>query len=607
MAARRVPHRSPGGGPSRRQAAAAALAALVLALVTSPPARPAAPAGAAPPPGAVPTEAVPPTIGAGPATPPVTVTPDGDPRDDGQLGERLDRAREYLRRQMSELRIPGVAYAVVRRDRVLDQGAWGVDGDGAPLTVETPLVLGSVSKSFTALAVMQLVEAGRVELDAPVRRYVPWFRLADESAAARITVRQLLVQASGLPQVATIGLTDRYDNTPGALARSVRDLAAVRPVAPPGGTHRYSDANYQILGVLVEEVTGQTYAEYLRRNVLDPLRMNRSATTEAEARAIGGIPAGHRYYLGHPRRFDPPFDGSGISYGFLAASLSDLTHYLVAQLDGGRYGDRRVLSPAGIAQLHAGQVDTAGTGRYAMGWRDDVLSGPGDRVVWHAGATAGSFGQLLVLPDAELAVAVLANSYSLALDAPLVAAGFNVVRILRGGAPVAARADQTLARVLAGLLVAVALLLALVAWSLVRTVRHVGIARGRRAGTLPTRGRALAGTLLWVAACVALAAGAGWGLPALWDGAGLAQVLLFAPDVGHALVAVTLSAALLGVVRLGLGGYVVAVRSRAGSGGAERGDGGPATGRAPYRSGGAGRSPGRTARTSSRRRSRPWR
>ncbi|WP_148086339.1 serine hydrolase [Micromonospora sp. HM5-17] len=569
MPVRHMPRGRGAAGRVRRGplglAASAAVAALVLAVSTLPGPALAAPSAAPSTPSTgAPPSATPAIPGPGPAASSRAVPAEGDLAG-GQLGDRVGRARDYLRRHMSALRIPGLAYAVVHGDRVVDQGAWGVDGDGAPLTVETPFVLGSVSKSFTALAVMQLVEAGQVELDAPVRRYVPWFRLADESAAARITVRQLLIQTSGLPQVAALGLTDRYDNTPGALARSVRDLAAVRPTAEPGATHQYSDANYQILGVLVEEVTGQTYAEYLRRNVLDPLRMTRSAATEAEARAIGGIPAGHRYYLGRPRRFDPPFDGSGISDGFLAASPADLTHYLIAQLNGGRYGDRQVLSAAGVAQLHAGQVATGGTGRYALGWRDDVLSGLGDRVVWHAGATANFFGHLLVLPDSELAVVVLANSYSLALDGPLVAAGFNVARILRGGSPVAAEADPTFTWVLGGLLAVLALLLALVAWSLVRAVRLVAVVWGRRAGAAPPRGRTATGTLAWVAGCAALALGTGWGLPALWDGAGLAQVLLFAPDLGHAAIAVVLGAALLGLVRLGLGGYLmVATRPKAG-------------------------------------------
>jgi CubicO group peptidase (beta-lactamase class C family) len=93
--------------------------------------------------------------------------------------------------------IPGVALAIVKDDQILYLKGYGqADPSGRPMTPQTPLILGSITKSFTALAVMQLVEAGKVELDAPVQKYIPWFRVADANASAQITVRQLLYQTS---------------------------------------------------------------------------------------------------------------------------------------------------------------------------------------------------------------------------------------------------------------------------------------------------------------------------------------------------------------------------------------------------------------------------
>ena len=298
--------------------------------------------------------------------------------------DRLAEVEAYLREHMATLKAPGAGYAVVRGDEVVAQAAWGVDGDGRPFTPQTPLVLGSTSKSFTALAVMQLVEAGRVELDAPVRTYLPWFRLADDDAAARITVRQLLLQTSGLPGVATRGLTDRYDNSPGALERSVRELASLHPTAPPGERHQYSDANYMVLGALVEAVTGTPFGAHLREAVLDPLAMTHAAATDEEARAVG-VPPGYRYYLGRTRRFAPPFDTSGVAYGFLAASIEDMSHYLIAQLNAGRYGETQLLSPDGVARMHTARVATGPHGGYGFGWRESTLSGTDLGLVWHAG------------------------------------------------------------------------------------------------------------------------------------------------------------------------------------------------------------------------------
>lgn len=465
--------------------------------------------------------------------------------------DEIARVEAYLRRHVAEIRIPGLAYAVVRGTEVIGQGTWGVDGDGVRVTPQTPFVVGSVSKSFTALAVRQLVEAGRVELDAPVRRYVPELRLADESAAARITVRQLLTHTTGLPQVVTMGLNDRYDNTPDGLARSVRDLATLSPTMPPGEAHQYSNANYMILGLLVETVTGQTFGGYLREHVLDPLDMTHSAATEAEARRVG-VPAGHRYYFGHPTRFAPPFDASGVPYGHLAASLSDLTHYAVAQLNDGRYGGATVLSPQGIAELHTGQVAVGGGSSYGLGWRESTLDGFGDRLVWHAGAAANYFSHILLVPGSDLAVVIMANVYGLAMDWPLASMAFNVARIMRGGEAVTAARDSALTWTLVGLLVVVGLLMIVLAWSVVRAVR-----RRRNAGVPAARRRIVAGTAGWVVGCAALAAGALWALPAMFDGASLAQAMLYTMDIGHAMVAVAVLAGAIALVRLAAAGYAL--------------------------------------------------
>lgn len=456
-------------------------------------------------------------------------------------GDATAGVEDYLRGQRDEHRIPGLAYAIVGRDRVLRQGAWGVDGEGAAVDGQTPFLIGSVAKPFTALAVMRLVEAGRIGLDDPVRRHLPWFRLADDEAAGRITVRQLLTHTSGLAQWAS--RTDRFDNTADGLARSVRDLATVQPTGSPGAAHRYSDANYMVLGALVETVTGQPYGGFLRREVFDPLDMRHAAGTEAEAGRVG-LPAGHRYWFGHPRRFDPGYDTSGVPYGYVAASLDDLTHFVMAQLDGGRYAGTRVLTADGVAQMHAGQAETGNGGRYGLGWRDTRLTGSGTRVVWHAGATPGYFAHLVLVPELGVGVIVLANSYSLALDGALAEMGFTIARSVRGETGTApGGTDPTFGAVLSALAAVAGLLTVGVVWSLVRVVRP-----GRRAR--PGRVRIVAATAGWITGCAVLAGLVAVALPAMLGG-DLGQAMLWTPDIGGAIVVIIALAGVVAVVRLG--------------------------------------------------------
>ncbi|MBQ1020755.1 beta-lactamase family protein [Micromonospora sp. D93] len=465
--------------------------------------------------------------------------------DDLAAGER------YLRTYLKQIKAPGLAYAVIRGDEVLQRGAWGVDGDGRPITTQTPFLLGSTSKSFTALAVAQLVEAGRVDLDTTASTYLPWLRLGGADTAPTVTVRQLLTHTSGLPQVWSTDLTDRYDNRPGALARSVRDLASVRHTAA-GQTHQYSDANYMILGALVENVTGDTFGGYLRRHVLDPLQMTHSAATVDEARAVG-IPAGHRYYFGRPQRFSAPFDTAGVPYGFLAASLDDLAHYAIAQLGGGRYGDTRILEAQSMRQLQAGAVAT-GHGTYGFGWRNSTLDGVGTRIVWHAGATPDFFTHIVLAPDSNLAVIIMTNVYGPYMDPLLSAGAFNLARILHGGSPATASEDPMQVWALAGLLGVAAVLLTLLVWSWARVLRR---RRGACVPPVRSRGRTIAATCTWIGACALVAVGAAWQVPALWEGAGLAKLQLWAPDVGHGIRVVVVLAAALALTRLGLGAHAM--------------------------------------------------
>src|SRR5437763_10799686 len=109
---------------------------------------------------------------------------------------RIDR---YVTAQMQEAHIPGLALGVVHGDHIVHLRGFGVANPaGQPVTPQTPFILGSLSKSFTAVAIMQLIEAGKMELDAPVQRYLPWFRVANRNASAQIRVYHLLHQTSGL-------------------------------------------------------------------------------------------------------------------------------------------------------------------------------------------------------------------------------------------------------------------------------------------------------------------------------------------------------------------------------------------------------------------------
>ena len=203
--------------------------------------------------------------------------------------------------------IPGLALGVVRGGEVVYLKGYGIAGpDGRAVTPQTPFILGSTSKSFTALAVMQLVEAGKIDLDAPVTSYLPWFRTADITASNQITVRNLLNQDSGLGVYAgRQGLADN-DQSSTALEQGVRQLAGLQLSQPVGKAFEYSNVNYTILGLIVQAVSGKPYEEYVQSEIFAPLDMTHSAAAITDPTAKD-IASGYRYWFYWPVAFDAPY------------------------------------------------------------------------------------------------------------------------------------------------------------------------------------------------------------------------------------------------------------------------------------------------------------
>src|SRR3712207_6504435 len=209
----------------------------------------------------------------------------------------FDAIDEHVRSQLDDLRMPGAALGIVKDGKVVHLQTFGdADEDGHAVTVETPFKIGSTSKSFTALAVMQLVEAGKIQLDAPVQQYLPDFRVADPEASKRITVRHLLNQVSGIPTSAGMDYMYRTDRADDALEREVANSKGVKLIADPGTTWQYSNRNYTTLGLLIKVVSGQSYEDYIQQHVLEPLSMTQSFTHLDDAKSHG-LATGHQYWF----------------------------------------------------------------------------------------------------------------------------------------------------------------------------------------------------------------------------------------------------------------------------------------------------------------------
>jgi CubicO group peptidase (beta-lactamase class C family) len=436
-----------------------------------------------------------------------------------------DEIDRYIEQQLKRLNVPGAAVAIVEGDQIVHQHGFGQSHTGGtPPSPQTPFVLGSVTKSFTALAVMQLVEAGKVDLDAPVQRYLPWFRVADPQASAQMTVRQLLNQTSGLSMASGLVPLADFDNSPGAGERQARALATLQLTRPPGSAFEYSNMNYNLLGLIVEATSGESYAAYVQDHIFGPLDMRHSYTTRTEA-VQNGLAVGHRYWFAYPIAApDLPHPSGSLPAGYLISNTEDMAHYLIAQLNEGLYGSVQVLSPAGIAEMHrpAAEYNMMGVSeQYGMGWfineRDQV------RIVSHSGVVPDFFAYIAIVPGQKKGLVLLMNAdHFLMSNFTLLEVGMGAAMLLAGERPDPVRWGIVIPWVLRGQLLLPTLQILGVAATLLRLRRW-----WRQPNSRPSRGQKwvlhillpMIPNLLVVATPIALLASSLRGF-----------LLLFAPD-----------------------------------------------------------------------------
>lgn len=442
-----------------------------------------------------------------------------------------DRIDAYIQARMQAASIPGLALGVVYGDQVVYLHGYGVAGpDGRAVTAQTPFILGSTSKSFTALAIMQLVEAGKINLDAPVTTYLPWFRTRDVAASAQITVRHLLNQNSGLPTYeGRKGLADN-DQSNMALENGVRALSSVQLSQPPGHGYEYANENYDILGLIVQTVSGKSYEDYVRSAIFAPLQMSHSAAALVDP-AAKDLAMGYRHWLFWPIPFAAPYPRRTTPSGFLISSAEDMTHYLIAQLNGGRYGNHQLLSPQGMATLHTPGAKTSPLSAYGMGW---VVEGqPGSTTIWHNGDVSNFHSNLLLLPDQHIGIVILINASSAYNNAALNLPIEGVAAILRGESLTASTNPPV--TVIPQLLLLAALLIPIF-WIV---VSHLSIRRWRQRGELPPHGLNRFWRLYLPLAIDLCPLGLAWILVPAQFHTPMATIALFAPDVFGVIVTLT--------------------------------------------------------------------
>ncbi|PZG46995.1 serine hydrolase [Spongiactinospora gelatinilytica] len=323
----------------------------------------------------------------------------------------LTRVRARTAELLAEYRIPSAVIGVLCDGRVTTfaEGVKDVRS-GEPATTETIYQIGSMTKTWTALAFMRLADEGRVDLDEPVRTYLPGFRVADPEASAKVTPRHLLDHTNGIEE--SFGDPGEGDDV---LERMVAGIADAPQVHPLGQTHGYSAAlGYAILGRIMEVVEGARWDDIMRDRLFGPLGLTGTSTRPGQVdrgRAATGHIVRSRAEgpIGTPLPYLPRAFGPGGNVNSTAGDVLALAYVL---LNGGKAPDgTRIASPEAVSEMTRSRVPVPDPYMFGPEWGLGLIvcDWHGHPVYAHDGSTVGQNARLRILPNSGIALTMLTN------------------------------------------------------------------------------------------------------------------------------------------------------------------------------------------------------
>ncbi|WMJ86015.1 serine hydrolase domain-containing protein [Anaerocolumna sp. MB42-C2] len=320
-----------------------------------------------------------------------------------EINPDYSKMDSFIEKEMRTCRIPGLSLGIVKGNEIIYRKGYGIaDPTGRKVMPQTPFKIASLSKSFTAMAVMQLAEAQKLDLDKPVQTFIPGFHLSDKTAASEITVRNLLNHTSGIGSGEDYVFDTLWDDSV-TLNEYINRISRIKPGKK---LFQYGNISYNILGKVIENVTGLSYGEYISENIFKPLDMNHSYVSQEQAKAEE-MAVGYRTLFGIPVPVEYPYQIYNLPAAGIISSSEDISKYIIALLNGGNYNHRQILSESGVTGLMTPSVKISEYVSYGLGWY--VTSGS----VYHGGEFTNYQSKVKLLPEDSIGVVIMYNTSSI--------------------------------------------------------------------------------------------------------------------------------------------------------------------------------------------------
>jgi len=338
--------------------------------------------------------------------------PDSIPR--GDYAYTVNYAEYRINQLMKQHHLPSVAVVLVDDQKVVWQEAFGVENveKGVPATTDTIYKLWSISKVFTAIETMRLVEEGRIDLDAPITDYLPDFSIQSRFPDSEpITIRSILSHRSGLPRNECHRVEYRPGD-PNVLDELVASLTDGYMAFPVGDRFKYSNIGPDALGCIIQQMRGEPFARYMKENLLAPVGMERSAFESVALPAQNEVALGYEYWKGdhYPR---VQGDIASLPSGNLYSTTRDLANFVRFIFRDGEAGGAQLIKPETLKLMYEDQFpDRRDPQPMGLGWKIARVLGS-ERLVWHDGGPVEGIGSLIaLLPERKLGVVLIVNEVS---------------------------------------------------------------------------------------------------------------------------------------------------------------------------------------------------
>jgi CubicO group peptidase (beta-lactamase class C family) len=330
---------------------------------------------------------------------------------------------DFVRTQLEKYHVPGAAVAIVNKDGPLFVKGYGLRDIAAklPVTERTIMPIGSLTKSFTAFVIGDLVDDGRLDWDTPVRNYAPDFRMYDPFATERMTLRDMLCHRSGLPRHEFMWI-----GSPFSRAELFERLRYLEPNADFRSCYQYQNLIYMAAGYIAGKVAGMSWEQLVEERIFRPLGLASAGFSAVRSFETGDAARSYLYQNGTFEERPPSFSEDAVGpSGSICADVQDVARWLQLHLGNGEFNGRRIISESTLRLLHTPQMvipeepgdPTAeemrsyrelGDTAYALGWMTGAYRGR--RMVEHGGNTDGATSASKMLPDDGIGVVVLTNA-----------------------------------------------------------------------------------------------------------------------------------------------------------------------------------------------------